>query len=517
MNEAEKVIRRIHQGITDKMHSKDNGTCWSAVLGHQLFITKDGKEAGLNYNDSNLNLFEKYMPDYVARCFADRLYKPEEFFSACSEICSEHKEDMYFSINSFDRCQKKTEHVRHLNAIAMDFDFYKIEEYSNLTPWQMYQEHIKDKLPFAPTFVIDSGRGLYVIYCFQHAPKKCTEVYKSVYKAIQKKFEKEGMDEKAMNVTQVIRIPGSINSKSKKPVTILEENETDYTLKQFIDEFLPYDQKEVKKYKRNHPEPKKKKKKRISSASKNKPRNPFRGLPPHSQISYAEEVLEDFKTLIHIRKWDKNAGSVGSREYMMFVILEKNIYDRNPIAMGLKRAHRLNDMLHTPLSDEEVEAQSMPPRGYLYTSSLKKIVRKLHITDEESKSMKVLKTERARKRQYKYRETHNLLTGRTNKQEEIFQRRKMLANLLKDNKISLQDCIQKVAKKFKCSVKTVKGDLKHIYADMHSFLCEMLGFENIPETCMERSKSLVIFGWKGLLNLRKKLSRNSWETVLQTA
>ena len=211
MNEAERVIRRIHQGITDKMHSKDNGTCWSAVLGHQLFITKDGKEAGLNYNDSNLNLFEKYMPDYVARCFADRLYKPEEFFSACSKICSEHKEDMYFSINSFDRCQKKTEYVRHLNAIAMDFDFYKIEEYSNLTPWQMYQEHIKDKLPFAPTFVIDSGRGLYVIYCFQHAPKKCAEVYKSVYKAIQKKFEKEGMDEKAMNVTQEASIQKAKN------------------------------------------------------------------------------------------------------------------------------------------------------------------------------------------------------------------------------------------------------------------------------------------------------------------
>lgn len=93
----------------------------------------------------------------------------------------------------------------------------------------------------------------------------------------------------------------------------------------------------------------------------------------------------------------------------------------------------------------------------------------------------------------------------------------MLANLLKDNKISLQDCIQKVAKKFKCSVKTVKGDLKHIYTDMHSFLCEMLGFENVPETCMERSKSLVIFGWKALLNLRKKLSGISWETALQTA
>ena len=97
MNEAERVIRRIHQGITDKMHSKDNGTCWSAVLGHQLFITKDGKEAGLNYNDSNLNLFEK-----------------------CLTMLQDVLQTDYINLkNSFQHVQKSVQSIRKTCILAL--------------------------------------------------------------------------------------------------------------------------------------------------------------------------------------------------------------------------------------------------------------------------------------------------------------------------------------------------------------------------------------------------------------
>lgn len=81
----------------------------------------------------------------------------------------------------------------HLNAFALDFDYYKIDKYKGLSAQEMYEKYIKSKLSLGPTAVVDSGRGLYVIYTFKHSCKKVIALYQSIYKSFLKNFEKYGL------------------------------------------------------------------------------------------------------------------------------------------------------------------------------------------------------------------------------------------------------------------------------------------------------------------------------------
>ena len=93
----------------------------------------------------------------------DRFYTLDKFIKKVGKLIENEVEETYFSINSFWTKRKSSNDIRHLNAFVMDYDFYKIDQYKKLTPEQMYKQHIKKTLPFQPTYVVDSGRGLYVI------------------------------------------------------------------------------------------------------------------------------------------------------------------------------------------------------------------------------------------------------------------------------------------------------------------------------------------------------------------
>ena len=75
-----------------------------------------------------------------------------------------------------------------------------------------------------------------------------TKLYESIMKFFFDQAPEYGMDPLAQLVTQVIRIPGTINSKSGRTVSIIEMNDTDYKIQDFA-HFLPWTVNEVKEYK----------------------------------------------------------------------------------------------------------------------------------------------------------------------------------------------------------------------------------------------------------------------------
>ncbi|MCG4435914.1 hypothetical protein MAM33_01090 [Erysipelothrix rhusiopathiae] len=161
-------------------------------------------------------------------------------------------EDVYYNLNNFYYPKygnaRQDGNIFGINALGIDFDYYKIPQYKNLNADEFYNNILKDKLPFKPTYVVDSGRGIYLLYKIEKCPKAMLQYYKTVYKHFVKEFEAYGADPIATLATQVLRLHGTMNSKSNSLVEIIEANQTDYSITDF-QTLLPYKYEKVKELK----------------------------------------------------------------------------------------------------------------------------------------------------------------------------------------------------------------------------------------------------------------------------
>lgn len=223
---ALQMIEYLHPEMDRKFRADDKYECHSAILG----AWSDG-------------------------VFSDHMFTKDDFFSEISNLMG--KEDFYFSVNSFYCAHRKTENVRHLNAIVLDYDFYKLNQFKGLKAEEML-ERTRPSLPADPSFVVDSGRGLYIIFALEHCPYQLADLYRSIVNTLQKQQEVFGADPKATLVTQVIRIPGTVNSKSGKTVEIIECNDKRYSISFLAEKVLPFSQSEVAEWKQTRKSGKKK-------------------------------------------------------------------------------------------------------------------------------------------------------------------------------------------------------------------------------------------------------------------
>ena len=210
MIDTKEFLEILHAGHNDIDH---DGTCYATIL----------------KNWQNDSVQDYYTAD---DCLSDKSYKVKQFINKCSNIVENGAEDTYVSINSYYNINRSTKNVRHLNAFVIDYDYYKKNEYKEKTTKQML-ELIKQSMPLLPTLAIDSGRGLYIIYCFKHKSKHCVKLYQQIWKRLLDNQEQYGADRKATLVTQVIRLPGTINSKSLSEVKVIECNNTNYEIDDF--------------------------------------------------------------------------------------------------------------------------------------------------------------------------------------------------------------------------------------------------------------------------------------------
>ena len=251
----------MNLNLVNKIHEGGDQSCYAAILtnwktssmpiGERAFELyaaalpeeEIAKSLGISEEETT-KILQEYRGRYLGSKksdFYDRLYPIEEFKQWCCSLQGES--DVYFSLNSFYRKKKLAGEVRHINAFCLDFDFYKLKRYETYEPAAFY-EVIRRHLELTPTAVVDSGRGLYVIYAFQHCSYHMDRLYHSVMKHFLKKFEKYGMDPRALNTTQVIRLPGTINSRTGRIVQVLELNDTEYTLQQLAKQ-LPWSKEQV--------------------------------------------------------------------------------------------------------------------------------------------------------------------------------------------------------------------------------------------------------------------------------
>lgn len=126
--------------------------------------------------------------------------------------------DVYISINSMLSPLRQIKNLRHLHAFWVDLDYYKIKRYKNKTSEEMIEILRKKKLfkDVEPSFFVDSGNGMYIFYLIESATVKALPIWQKIQSAFVKHFSKYGSDNLSADAVHVLRLAGTINSKTDR-------------------------------------------------------------------------------------------------------------------------------------------------------------------------------------------------------------------------------------------------------------------------------------------------------------
>lgn len=124
----------------------------------------------------------------------------------------------YVSINTFYKPERRIRSVRHLNAFFVDIDYYNVG-ISKEDVFHAIEFFINTDRIVEPTFVIDSGRGLYVIWKIEDVPgiyKQTKSLYQHIQQYIYELFKDVGADPGAKDIARVLRVPNSLHTQANK-------------------------------------------------------------------------------------------------------------------------------------------------------------------------------------------------------------------------------------------------------------------------------------------------------------
>ena len=157
------------------------------------------------------------------------------------------KDNVYISLNTFYSTFRRIEFLKELKAQFIDLDVYKTKFTKNQILMNLDNNYFNKSIP-RPNIIIDSGRGLYLIWIINSVPSKALPLWKAVEEYLYSVLKPFGADRKALDPTRVLRVPGSFNTKSNTKVEIIEEYDYIYDLREIQSEFLPeLDEKKPKK------------------------------------------------------------------------------------------------------------------------------------------------------------------------------------------------------------------------------------------------------------------------------
>ena len=142
----------------------------------------------------------------------------------------------YVSMNSFYRTREMTKstgravpYLKRINALWVDIDCYKKGLRKEDVLQSLEDEYFGMVIP-EPTFVIDSGRGLYLIWKLRNEDRNALPRWTKVQKYLTDKLSVLGSDPACVDAARILRVPFSLNTKSGTTVSILEFNDLTYSI-----------------------------------------------------------------------------------------------------------------------------------------------------------------------------------------------------------------------------------------------------------------------------------------------
>ena len=324
------------------------------------------------------------------------------------------EDNEYITLNTFYKTYRRIECLKELNALFIDLDTYKTGFTKEQILMNLNENYFGKNIPI-PNLIIDSGRGLYLIWLIKKVPSMALPLWKAIEEYFYKILKEFGADRQALDATRILRIPGSFNSKTHTEVKIIDNYDYLYELREIQSEYMP-------------------------ELSEKAPVR--RGRPKKVKYIYRERSLyytrlQDIIKLCELRGYDLK----GQRELILFLYRYYLCYFTEDVEKSLNDTLELNSMFRQSLSEREViratkSAETVfkdKNKDYKYKNET--LINLLEITEEEQKEMKTIISKDEYKRRKKLRNTkayeNKLKTqGKLSEKEKLLQRRVKIKDLL---------------------------------------------------------------------------------------
>ena len=324
-----------------------------------------------------------------------------------------NQENVYISINTFYSTFRRLEYIKELKAQFIDLDIYKTGFTKEQIIMHLEADYFNKSIP-RPNLIIDSGRGLYLIWLLNSVPSKALPLWKAIEEYLYSVLKPFGADRQALDPTRILRVPGSINSKSKTTVNVIEQYDYIYDLREIQNEYLP----------------------ELEERKAKKKGRPSKTVFIHRERSLYYARIQDIIKLCELREYDLK----GHRELILFLYRYYLCYFLEDTQKALGDVLELNREFIYPLSETEViRATRSAEKVYLskdkdYKYKNETLIELLLITELEETYMTTIISNKESKRRRSIRDEKRYkeklkLEGKMSKKEELEQLRAKIKSL----------------------------------------------------------------------------------------
>ena len=334
------------------------------------------------------------------------------------------KENIYISMSTFYKPIRRIETIKEIGSLFIDLDTYNTEFTKTQILMNLEYNYYNKSIP-TPNLIIDSGRGLTLVWSIEKVPYMALPLWKAIQEYLYSQLKEFGADRKALDATRILRVPGSINSKSDTRVSILEKHEYKYTLREIQNEFLP-DLDENRNKKKGRPK---------------------KVVYIHRERSLYQNRILDIVKLCELRNYDVK----GHREIILFLYRYYLCYFYEDEQRALEDVLELNKEFIHPLGEKELiratgsaeKVFKSKDKQYKYKNET--LIDILEISDYEQTHMKIIIGKEEYKRRHRIREKNRYVEklksqGSVSEKEKISQRMQKIKALLAEGLLQKDIC-----------------------------------------------------------------------------
>ena len=325
-----------------------------------------------------------------------------------------NQENVYISLNTFYSTFRRLEYLKELKAQFIDLDIYKTKFSKEQIIMHLEADYFNKSIP-RPNLIIDSGRGLYLIWLLNSVPSKALPLWKAIEEYLYSVLKPFGADRQALDPTRILRVPGSINSKSNTTVNVIEQYDYIYDLREIQNEYLP----------------------ELEERKAKKKGRPSKTVFIHRERSLYFARIQDIIKLCELREYDLK----GHRELILFLYRYYLCYFLEDTKKALEDVLELNREFVYPLSETEViRATGSAEKVYLskdkdYKYKNETLIELLAITELEETYMTTIISDKEFKRRKNIRnkkayEEKLRADGKVSEKDKIAERRAKIKDLL---------------------------------------------------------------------------------------
>ena len=312
--------------------------------------------------------------------------------------------DSYLSQAEFVRPNRRIVNLARVGLLFIDLDCYKLGMTPDRALWHLLQHCDERDIPH-PSIVIHSGRGVYAKwYLDAPIPRQALPRWNRLQALLVGQFQGIGADAGAKDASRVLRIVGTVNTKSNEIVRVihvtcgLDGEPVRYGFEQLADQLMPIERQELERRQERAAKPDL----RLVRGKAN-----ISGLRRLSGRQLAWHRLEDLRKLAELR------GGVQPGWRMLFMFWSLNFlllsgathsgqmfHEARALAreIGFLDEFKESDLSSLYRKAQEFEAgkkvewggRSYPP---LYTPRNQTLIDVFHITRDEELQMQTLVSE----------------------------------------------------------------------------------------------------------------------------